>query len=84
MEAGYSPQECLELFDVLEQYAMDLENSDIAYGPELSESDRGKLASWKTKAEIWAWEHVHGYLPIYDRRQMLLKYVQEKNKHRSS
>lgn len=84
IQAGYSAQECLELFDVLEQYAMDQEHSDIAYGPELSDSDRGKLASWKTKAEIWAWEHVHGYLPIYDRRQMLSKYVQGKSKHCSS
>lgn len=76
IQAGYSPQECLELFDVLEQYAMDIENSDVVYGPDLSNSERSKFASWKAKAEIWAWEHTHGYLPVYDRRQMLLKQLQ--------
>ena len=78
IQAGYNAQECLELFDVLEQYAWDMENSDVIYGPDLSDSERGKLASWKAKAEIWAWEHRHGYLPISDRRQKLLKYLQEK------
>lgn len=78
---GYSPHECLELFVVLEQYAMDMENSDAIYGPDLSDSDRSKLASWKAKAELWAWEHAHGYLPLHDRRKLLLKHLQETTKH---
>jgi hypothetical protein len=76
--AGYNTQECLELFDVLEQYAWDMENCDMIYGPEVSDNELDENASWKTKAKIWAWEHKHGYLPIRDRRQMLLKHLQEK------
>jgi hypothetical protein len=78
IEAGYNPQECLELFDILEQYAWDMENSDIIYGPDLPGDELGEHASWKKKVEIWAWEHEHGYLPISDRRQVLLKHLQEK------
>lgn len=80
IQAGYNARECLELFDVLEQYAMDMENSDAVYGPDLSDSDRGTLGSWKAKIELWAWEHAHGHLPIYDRRKILLNYLQEKTK----
>ena len=80
IQAGYSARECLELFDVLEQYAMDMEDPDAVYGPDLSDSERSKFASWKVKAEIWAWEHKRGYLPIDERRQILLNHVQEKTK----
>jgi hypothetical protein len=78
IQAGYNAQDCLALFDVLEQYASDIENSDIIYGPNLSEDEKGEHASWKTKLDIWAWEHKHGYLPIFDRRQILLKYLESK------
>ena len=80
IKAGYNAQECLELFDVLENYAYDMENSDIVYGPDLPDKELGEHASWKTKVEMWAWEHKHGYLPINERRQVLLKYLQEKAK----
>lgn len=76
--AGYDAQACLELFDVLEQYAMDMENCDVIYGPDVSDDELDENASWKTKAEIWVWEHKYGYLPIRDRRQMLLKHLQTK------
>jgi hypothetical protein len=29
------------------------------------------------KAQIWAWQRKRGYLPIRDRRQMLLKHLRE-------
>jgi len=79
LAAGYDAQECLKLFDVLEQYAWDMENSDVIYGPDLSGDELDAHAGWKAKVENWAWEHRHGYLPIHERRQMLLKHLREKN-----
>jgi len=77
LEAGYNAQECLELFRILEQYALDMKDCDMVYGPEMSDDELDENASWKTKAEIWAWQHKRGYLPIRDRRQMMLKHLQK-------
>ena len=78
VEAGYDAQGCMGLFDILEQYAWDMENSDVIYGPDLSGEELSEHASWKSKVEIWAWQHEHGYLPIHHRRQVLLKHLQER------
>jgi Zn-dependent protease with chaperone function len=84
IKAGYNAQDCLALFDVLEQYAGDIENLDMIYGPDLSDDELGEHASWKAKVEIWAWEHKHGHLPIRDRRQMLLQHLQEKQRQNAT
>ena len=77
--AGYDAQQCLELFDVLEQRALDMGDLDMVYGPDAASDDElDENASWKTKAQIWAWQHKRGYLPIRDRRQMLMKYSHSK------
>lgn len=78
LQAGYLAPECLELFDVLEGYAADIENTDIVYGPDLSDQDRNAFADWKAKAEMWTWEHTHGYPPLRERRQLLLNHLQER------
>ena len=79
LAAGYDAQQCLELFDILEQRALDMGDFDMVYGPDAASDDElDENASWKTKAQIWAWQHKRGYLPIRDRRQMLLKYWQRK------
>jgi hypothetical protein len=72
---GYSGERCLELFDVLEQHALDLGDLDLVYGPDESDDELDENASWKTKAQIWAWQRKRGYLPIRDRRQMLRNYL---------
>jgi predicted Zn-dependent protease len=75
LAAGYDGQQCLELFDLLEQRALDMGDYDMVYGPdEASDDELDEHASWKTKAQIWAWQHKRGYLPIRDRRQMLRKH----------
>jgi predicted Zn-dependent protease len=79
LAAGYDAHQCLELFDILEQRALDMGDFDMVYGPDVASDDElDENASWKTKAQIWAWQHKRGYLPIRDRRQMLLKYMQKK------
>ncbi len=77
--ARYDAQKCLELFDILEQYALDMEDYDMVYGPDMESDDElDENASWKTKAQIWAWQRRRGYLPIRDRRQMVLKHLQKR------
>ena len=41
--------------------------------PSMDELDED--APWTTKAQIWAWQHRRGYLPIRDRRQMVRKHL---------
>ena len=70
LAAGYNGEKCLEVFDVLEQHALDMGDYDIVYGPdEESDDELDEDANWKTKAQIWAWQRKRGYLPIRDRRQ---------------
>jgi hypothetical protein len=68
----------LELFNILEQYALYMGDDDLVYGPdEESDDELDENASWKTKAQIWAWQRRRGYLPIRDRRQMLVNHLQK-------
>lgn len=80
LAAGYLGQKCLELFDILEHYALDMGDYDMVYGPDTESDDElDDNAPWTTKAQIWAWQHKRGYLPITDRRKMLQKYLLGKN-----
>jgi beta-barrel assembly-enhancing protease len=78
LAAGYDPHRCLELFDILESYALDLGDLDIVYGPDEADDELDDDAPWTTKAQIWAWQRWRGYLPIRDRRQMLLKHLESR------
>ena len=76
LAAGYDGQRCLGLFDLLEQYAFDIGDLDMIDGPDdESDDELAEDAPWTTKAQIWAWQRKRGYLPIRDRRQMLVKYL---------
>lgn len=81
LAAGYNGQRCLELFDLLEQHALDMGDYDMVYGPdEESDDELADDASWKTKAQIWLWQRTRGYLPIRDRRQMLLNHLKSRSR----
>jgi len=74
--AGYDGERCLEVFDLLEQRALDVGDLDIVYGPNVdSDNELDDDAPWTTKSQIWAWQKRRGYLPIRDRREMLRKYL---------
>ena len=76
LSAGYDGRSCLSLFDILEQYALDMGDLDMVHGPdEECDDELDEDAPWTTKAQIWAWQRKRGYLPIRDRRQMLLDYL---------
>jgi hypothetical protein len=77
LAGGYSGERCLEMLDILERRALYVGDEDIVYGPdETSDDELDENATWKTKAQIWAWQRKRGYLPIRDRRQMLRKHLQ--------
>ena len=85
LAAGYDGGRCLEIFDILEQRALDMGDYDMVYGPdEESDDELDENASWKTKAHIWAWQRGRGYLPIRDRRQMLLKHLRKVTAHKGN
>lgn len=76
LAAGYDGERCLELLGILEQHALDLGDLDIVFGPdEQSDNELAEDADWKTRIQIWLWQRARGYLPIRDRRQMLLEYL---------
>jgi peptidase M48-like protein len=79
-EAGYDIEKCLTFFDVLEKFALDIGDLDIVFGPDESDEELSKDADWVTRLRIWWFKMRHGYLPIRDRRQMLIRYLNEKSK----
>jgi hypothetical protein len=81
VKAGYGAAKCLELFGVLERYAAEVGDEDMIHGPDAESDDElAPDASWATRARIWLWQRSRGYLPIRDRRAVLVRYVEELGK----
>ncbi len=75
-KAGYQLEACLEIFDILENIALDAGDISIVHGPDADSDDElDPAADWKTKTRIWWWQRTRGYLPLRDRRQMLKTYL---------
>ena len=75
--AGYDPFECLEIFRKLEKIALDIGDLEAVFGPDESDDELLPDASKATKIKIWLYQRKKGYLPIRDRRQMLLHHLKE-------
>lgn len=74
--AGYDGRRCLSLLDVLEEICLDHGDLDMVFGPDHeSDEELSDEASWKTKLRIWCFQRQRGYLPVRDRRQMLLHHL---------
>lgn len=81
LAAGFNGRRCLKLFDILEEIALHAGDEDIVYGPDLeSDNELAPDADWKTKAKIWLWQKQRGYLPIRDRREVLLTYLKDRDR----
>lgn len=80
IRAGYDPERCLELLDVLELYCLDHGDHEMVYGPD-PESERELFpdASWYTRARVWAWQRARGYLPLQDRKALLREHLATRN-----
>jgi hypothetical protein len=75
-KSGYNPSRCLEIFDTLENIALDAGDIDIVHGPDPNSDDElAPDADWKTRSRIWWWQRTRGYLPIRDRRQRLISHL---------
>ncbi len=79
IKAGFDANLCLELFDVLEKYALDVGDLNMVYGPSESDDELLEGASWETKFKIWLFQRKRGYLPIRDRKKMLTVFLESLN-----
>ena len=73
--AGYNPFECVKLFDKLERIALDRRDLGAVFGPDESDDELLPDAPTSTKVKIWLYQRKRGYLPIRDRRQMILHHL---------
>ena len=74
--ARYDPLECIALMDKFEKAALDMRDLGAVYG--VNQDDENELssdASLNTKLRIWLYQRKRGYLPIQDRRTMLLRHL---------
>ncbi len=76
-KAGYSTDLCIELFDVLENHALDVGDLNAVFGPQERDDELSGDADWGTKLRIWLYQRKRGYLPIRDRREMLKRHCEE-------
>ena len=74
--AGYQAKKCLEIFDILEKFALDMRDVDMVFGPEEADDELDQDAPLSTKLRIWIWQRTRGYLPLRDRRQEILKHLE--------
>jgi hypothetical protein len=75
VKAGYDGQKCISLFNKLEKLALDMGDIDAVFGPDESDDELSEDASWSTKIRIWLYQRKRGYLPIRDRREMLVRHL---------
>ena len=77
VKAGYEPHKCLELFDVLEKFALDIRDHDMVFGPQDSDDELRPDAPLSTRLRIWLWQRTRGYLPLRDRKREILRHLQQ-------
>lgn len=75
IEAGYDPKQCITLFDMLEQYALDMRDLSMVFGPDEPNDDFSLQAFLPSDVRTWLFQRSRGYLPIRDRRQALIDYL---------
>ncbi len=71
MDAGYSGRECLEVFDVLQKYALDMRDLDAVFEPDIPIEVEQLGGTWGPKLWTWMRQRQRGYMPIVQRREAL-------------
>lgn len=79
VRAGYQPSACLEIFEVLEKFALDMRDHDIVFGPEESDDELHPDAPLSTKLRVWLWQRTRGYLPLRDRKREIVRHLEAGN-----
>jgi len=77
VRAGYEPRKCLEIFDVLEKFALDVRDHDMVFGPEDSDGEPHPAAPLSTRLRVWLWQRTRGYLPLRDRRREIVRHLEK-------
>jgi hypothetical protein len=77
LAAGYDGSKCLEVFDILEQHALDMGDDDLVYGPDDALMPD---VNWLNRMRTWAWQRRRGYFSIYERRQRLQNYLAQRRR----
>jgi hypothetical protein len=78
LAAGYDGKKCLRLFDVLEKWFLYYRDFDGVYGLDReSDEELSPEATLLTKIRIWMYLRRRGYLPIQDRRGLLLRHLEK-------
>ena len=75
LKAGYDGQKCVELFNKLEKLALDMGDVTGTFGPDDLDEELFDEATWSTKIRIWLHQRKRGYLPIRERRERLLRHL---------
>ena len=75
VNAGYDGTKCLEIFDVLEKFALDMHDLDIVFGPQDSDDELRPDAPLSTRLRVWIWQRTRGYLPLRDRRREIARHL---------
>jgi hypothetical protein len=78
VRAGYEPGKCLEIFNVLEKFALDIGDLDIVFGPDISDDELDPDAPLSTRLRVWLWQRTRGYLPLRDRRREIVRHLENK------
>ncbi len=72
IKAGFDADRCLEVFDLMEIYAINFGDLDIVYGPdEVLEAEEKRLHGFIQHVQKWTWEHLRGYECLRDRKAAL-------------
>lgn len=76
VQAGFDAKRCINLFRILELIALDFGDLDGVYGLDPgSDQELSPEADVMTKARIWLWQRQRGYLPIQDRKAMVVRHL---------
>jgi predicted Zn-dependent protease len=76
-KAGYDPLKCLELFDILESYALDHGALDTVFGSEESMADEVQaVRHWASRLKEWGFRRIHRYPSIRERKDSLLRLLE--------
>lgn len=70
---GYDIKQCLAIFDIFENHALDHGNLDTVFGSEIEDEN---ISNKNLFSKIKSWYHLskRGYLPIKDRKKLLEDY----------
>jgi hypothetical protein len=84
VKAGYDGAKCIRLFDVLEKWFLYHRDFDGIYGLDKdSDQELSPEATLLTKIRIWMYLRKRGYLPIQDRKAVVVSHLETLSDHQS-